>query len=137
MSCTKATRKRCKIVVAKIQASCYKQGYLFEVLSWKFILSQPYVGRIKMKTYNSPTNFPSPQGTFIWLNSAILKYEIKCEIWPDINLASSLLTLNIFEILFLCIFCWLWTCKLQMEYFIALTLIYLCISESDLGTLKI
>ena len=34
--------------------------YLFKVLSWKFILLQPYVRWIKMKTY-SPTNFPSPQ----------------------------------------------------------------------------
>ena len=33
--------------------------YLFEVLLWKFILSQIYVGWIKMKIY-SPANFPSP-----------------------------------------------------------------------------
>ena len=33
--------------------------YLFEMLSWKPILSQPYVGWIEMKTY-SPTNFISP-----------------------------------------------------------------------------
>ena len=30
----------------------------FEVLMWKFVLSQPYNGWIKMKAY-SPTNFPS------------------------------------------------------------------------------
>ena len=34
-------------------------NYLFEVPSWKFILSKPNVGWIKMKTY-SPTYFPSP-----------------------------------------------------------------------------
>ena len=33
--------------------------YLLETLSWKFILSQTYVGRIKMKTFIS-TNFSSP-----------------------------------------------------------------------------
>ena len=32
---------------------------LFEALFWKFILSQPSVGWIKMKRY-SPTNFSSP-----------------------------------------------------------------------------
>ena len=33
--------------------------YLFQMLSWKFIILQPYVGWIKMKTY-SATNFASP-----------------------------------------------------------------------------
>ena len=33
--------------------------YLFEVLPWKFILLQPYVGWIKIQTC-SPKNFPSP-----------------------------------------------------------------------------
>ena len=39
----------------------------FEVLMWKFVLSQPYNGWIKMKAY-SPTNFPSssqPIGQYI------------------------------------------------------------------------
>ena len=34
--------------------------YLFKVLSWKFILLQPYVRWIKMITY-SATNLPNPQ----------------------------------------------------------------------------
>ena len=33
--------------------------YLFRVLSWKFVLLEPYVGWIKLKTY-SPTNFVKP-----------------------------------------------------------------------------
>ena len=35
----------------EVRKMCQGLAYLFEVLSWKFILSQPYVGRIKMKTY--------------------------------------------------------------------------------------
>ena len=45
----------CNFPVFSLQGS----NYLFEVLSSKFILSQPYVGWIRMKTY-SPTYFPSP-----------------------------------------------------------------------------
>ena len=41
--------------------TCLIQGstYLFEVLLWKFILSQHYTGPIKMKQY-SATKFPAP-----------------------------------------------------------------------------
>ena len=44
-----------KIILLKYQINFQKQWqgstYLFEVLSWKFILSQPYVEWIKMKAY--------------------------------------------------------------------------------------
>ena len=44
MACT-VFLKKCFVI--NLQGSTY----LFKVLSWKFILSQPYVGRVKMKTY--------------------------------------------------------------------------------------
>ena len=47
-------------VIWNIQGSTY----LFEVPLWKFILSQPYVWRIKMKTH-SRANFPSPGPIFL------------------------------------------------------------------------
>ena len=50
-----------KYIFAPTVMCSQQQGltYLFEVLLWKFILSQPYVQWIKMKTY-SPTNCSSP-----------------------------------------------------------------------------
>ena len=45
------------------------------MLSWKFIVCQPYVRRIKMKTYN-PTNFPSP-----WENIFLKATEDKFIVW--------------------------------------------------------
>ena len=40
-----------------IDELCQSSTYLFEVPSWKFIRSQPWVGRIKVKTYNP--SFPA------------------------------------------------------------------------------
>ena len=93
--------------------------YLFAALSWKFILSQTHVGLTKMKTC-STTIFPSPQDNiflsywkeiyclkleFICSNSAIITVEWSSK-WtteaPDALLVSLLLTLNIFDTLFLC-----------------------------------
>ena len=100
----------------------------FEVLSRKVILSQPYVGWIRMKTC-SPTNCPRPWDTvyptttenkFIVWNYSFLgptdiyffefssnESRIKCEICskliieaPNIALVSLWLTLNIFDTLF-------------------------------------
>ena len=79
--------------------------YLFEILSWKVIFLQPYVGWVRMKTW-SPTSFPSPLDT-IFLTSfsnptsvCLLEFSnnncrIKCEILskltveaPDVILVS-------------------------------------------------
>ena len=88
----------------------------------------------------TPTNFPSPQENayltvienkfIIWnysfsdpTNIYLLKFSnnnrrIKCESsseltieGPDFVLVSLLLTLNIFDLFLLGIFCWVWTCK--------------------------
>ena len=125
--------------------------YLFEALSWKFILSQPYVGWINMKAYIN-TNFANPEDNiffpvtknkFFSLNYSFSgpnnmylfefnnnNSRIKCEIClkltltteaADIILVSIFLTLNLFDTLFQCFFLLTWICKCQMEYFIALT----------------
>ena len=46
---------------SKLENYIKDQGstYLFEPLLWKFILSQPYIGWINIKTY-AQTNFPNP-----------------------------------------------------------------------------
>ena len=126
----------------------YPQGstYLLDELSWKFTLSQPYVGRIRMKTFIpkiflahrriylpqllktnlSKTMVSESQPAFIYSNWAInsrTKFEICSKLTikaPTIILVSLLLTLNIFDTLFY--FCWLWACKCRLEYFIAFAL---------------
>ena len=131
--------------------------------TWKFILSQPYVGWIKMKTY-SPTNFSSPSQpigqnishkywkqincvklpflrpirySFAWISN--INSRIKCKISSKLKI----------EVSFWCLYCWLWiylthcssvfswllVCKWQMEYFTALIWIYWCILEPNLGAL--
>ena len=58
------TREVCKAYVSLLTYSTvsYVQGstYLLEVLSWKFILSQSYVGQMRMKTYNPTIKFSQP-----------------------------------------------------------------------------
>ena len=116
--------------------------------------AEPYVGLIKMKTCN-PTKFSQPIGKYIshsywkqiyclkvrfWsicLNSAIITYiqRKKLQNMFNINNGSTRCCSGVFIINFehiWCVvpafFCWLWTSKCQMEYFIALVQIYLWVS---------
>ena len=102
--------------------------YIFEGLSWKVILSQPYVGWIRIKTH-SLTNFPSPKGNIfltvtenkfiVWNysssgstgiyfiefnnNDSRIKWEVCSKLTitaPDVVLVSLLLTLIIFDTFF-------------------------------------
>ena len=109
---------------------CHGSTYLFEVLSWKFVLLQPYVGWLKLKIY-SPTNFPiytwqlletnllskitiffCPTNIYLFEFSNI-NSRIKCKTClkltievPDVILVSLLLTLPVLVFL-----CWLETCS--------------------------
>ena len=102
-------------------------AYVFEVLSWKFILLQLYVGWIKKKAYSPSFSQPIEQyishslpKTFITWNYHFLgptriylfefsninnrvKYEMCLKLTievPDVILVYLLLTLNIFDMLF-------------------------------------
>ena len=128
--------------VRLIFLKCCCEIYPFTILCW--------VVRIRIKT-RSPTNFQSTLDnvfvTFTRNNFIVWNYSfsgqnsiylfsndnsrIKCKICskltielPDVVLASLFFTLIIFDILLGCLFCWFWTCKCWMEYFIALTLIW-------------
>ena len=112
--------------------------YLFEKLSWKCILLQPFFVWRKMKTY-SLTSFPSswdnifltvsenkfivwnnhfsgPTSTFL-LEFGNINSGIKCKIYskltieaPDVVLVSLMLTLNILDMFF-----WVFLQTLNME----------------------
>ena len=118
---------------------------LFEELPWKLILSQSYVGWIRMKTC-SPTNFPSPldnifltvtENKFIVWNyifsgpTSIYLFEfwndnskIKCELRLKFKIeAPEVVLVGVFIVNFeyiwhvvLVFSCWLWTYKWRMEY---------------------
>ena len=130
--------------------------YLFEVLHWKFIFSQPYVGSIRIKTF-TPTTFCNIFLTFAGNNLIVWNYSflgsssiylfecsnissrIKCEIcFFEVSNISTSNCSGVFIINLKCIrpiiilfyFYWLWTCKCWMKYFIALIRIYRSIYEA-------
>ena len=122
-------RRRTERCIRSYHPRCHPliQGlnYIFEGLSWKVILSQPYVRWIRIKTH-SPTNFPSPKDNILltvtenkfiaWNysssrstgiyfiefnnNDSRIKWEVCSKltvIAPDVVLVSLLLTLIIFD----------------------------------------
>ena len=111
------------ITYGKYMIRIHGLTHLFEVQSWKFILSQPYLGWIKMKTY-SQTNFSSPQDNLFLTENKLIVWncsfsgltgiylfkfsntnsKIKCKICskltieaPGIALISLLLSVNRFD----------------------------------------
>ena len=102
------------------------------------ILSQPYSGGMRMKLC-SPTNCSCPwDNILLTVNKSKFIARIygfsgptviclsefsnhnsrtKCKICSKLTmLVSLLLFLNIFDMLFRCFYCWLWTCNCRKEY---------------------
>ena len=103
-----------------------------DVVSWKFIILQPYVGWIRLKTF-SPTNFSRLY--FSQLLKIILLSETSLSESTYIYLFEFSNNDNRSTHRSSVIFCWIWTCKCCMEHFIALIWFYLCLSKSDLEAL--